>query len=129
MNFIFVSAFAAGLKESSAYDLSQTQCRLFFAKLFICSFFFTPKLLNILPTTEAGDQGWRRGENTRPPPMWPGFDAIRGLSLLLLFSLAPGERFFSRYSGLSSFLLKKSCKDNLEKQRHSEAGSWRDHQD
>ena len=129
MNFIFVSAFAAVLKKSS--DLSQAQGRLF---LFLqnCSFspfFFTPKLLNILPTTGAGDQGWRSGESTRLPPMWPGFDAICGLSLLLVFSLAPGERFFSGYSGLCSFLPKKSCKDNLDKQRHSEAGSWRDRQD
>ena len=101
MNFILVSAFAAGLKKFSAYDLSQAQGRLFFAKLFICSLFFTPKLLNILPTTGAGDQGWRSDERTRLLPMWPGFDAICGLSLLLVFSLAPGERFFSGYSALS----------------------------
>ena len=128
MNFIFVSAFAAVLKKSS--DLSQAQGRLFFfCKIVHFLLFFTPKLLNILPTTGGGDQGWRSGESTRLPPMWPGFDAICGLSLLLVFSLAPGERFFSGYSGLCSFLPKKSCKDNLDKQRHSEAGSWRDRQD
>ena len=130
MNFILVSAFAAVLKKSSAYDLSQAQGRLFFfCKIVHLLLFFTPKLLNILPTTGAGDQGWRSAEITRLPPMWPGFDAICGLSLLLVFSLAPGERFFSGYSGLCSFLPKKSCKDNLDKQRHSEAGSWRDRQD
>ena len=126
MNFILVSAFAAVLKKSSAYDLSQAQGRFFF--FFFCKIVhlllvFIPKLLNILPTTGAGDQGWRSAEITRLPPMWPGFDAICGLSLLLVFSLAPGERFFSGYSGLCSFLPKKSCKDNLDKQRHSEAGS------
>ena len=41
MNFMLVSAFAAGLKKFSAYDLSQAQGRLLFAKLFICSLFFT----------------------------------------------------------------------------------------
>ena len=39
-------------------------------------------------------QGPRSGEITRLPPMWgglenPGVDAIRGLSLLLVISLAP----------------------------------------
>ena len=118
MNFILVSAFAAVLKKSSAYDLSQAQGRFFFfffGKIVHLLLFFTPKLLNILPTTGAGDQGWRSGESTRLLPMWPGFDAICG--------------FFSGYSGLCSFLPKKSCKDNLDKQRHNEAGSWRDRQD
>ena len=40
------------------------------------------------------EQGWRSGESTRLPPSWPGFeswrDAICGLSLLLVLSLAPG---------------------------------------
>ena len=41
-----------------------------------------------------GKQGPRSGEITRLPPMWgglenPGVDTIRGLSLLLVISLAP----------------------------------------
>ena len=35
-----------------------------------------------------GEQGWRSGESTRLPPN-PGIDAICGLSLLLVLSLAP----------------------------------------
>ena len=29
----------------------------------------------LLKTTVAGVQGWRSGESTRLPPMWPGFDS------------------------------------------------------
>ena len=40
-----------------------------------------------------GEQGWRSGESTRLPPMWPGFDSrtnvICGLSLLLVLYSAP----------------------------------------
>ena len=69
----------------------------FFCKIVHLLLFFTPKLLNILPTTGAGDQGWRSGESTRLPPMWPGFDAISGLSLLLVINwfspLLPAKGF------------------------------------
>ena len=34
-------------------------------------------------------KGWRSGESARLPPMWPGFNAICGLSLLLVLSFAP----------------------------------------
>ena len=48
-----------------------------------------------------GEQGWRSGESTRFPPMWPGFDSrpsvICGLSLLLV--LVPAPRVFSGFSG------------------------------
>ena len=41
----------------------------------------------------SGEQGWRSGESTRLPPLWPGFKSRRrticGLSLLLVLSLAP----------------------------------------
>ena len=42
-----------------------------------------------------GEQGWRSGESARLPPMWPrpvsnpGVDAMCGLSLLLVLSIAP----------------------------------------
>ena len=49
-----------------------------------------------------GEQGWRSGESTRVPSMWPGFDSglgvICGLSLLF-GSLLCSERFLSGYSG------------------------------
>ena len=39
------------------------------------------------------EQGWRSGESTRLPLVWPGFnsgvDAICGLSLLLVLFVAP----------------------------------------
>ena len=40
-----------------------------------------------------GVQGWRSGESTRLPPMWPGFDSQtrrHGLSLLVLYSAPRG---------------------------------------
>ena len=41
----------------------------------------------------SGSKGWRRSESTRLLPMWPGsnpcFDAICGLSLLLVLAFAP----------------------------------------
>ena len=40
----------------------------------------------------AGEQGWRSGESTRLPPVWPEFKSWRRrhmLSLLLVLSLAP----------------------------------------
>ena len=40
-----------------------------------------------------GEQGWRRGDCTRLPPTWPGFDlglvATSGLSWLLVLYSAP----------------------------------------
>ena len=46
------------------------------------------------PTTVFKAQGWRNGESTRLPPMWPGFKSLRrrhmwALSLLLVISLDP----------------------------------------
>ena len=54
------------------------------------------------------EQGWRTGENTRLPPMWPGFDSWTWRHMWVEFltanenqlgSCACSERFFSRYSG------------------------------
>ena len=51
-----------------------------------------------------GWQGWRSGESTRLPPMWPGSipgtGVICGLSLLLVLALAP--RVFLRVLRFSS---------------------------
>ena len=46
-------------------------------------------------------QGWRSGESTRLPPIWPGFDSpIRRLMWAeFVGSLSCSERFFSGYSG------------------------------
>ena len=56
---------------------------IFFAIGLVCFFFFRGR-----------EQGWRSGESTRLPPMWPaGFKSRRRrhmwLSLLLVLSLAP----------------------------------------
>ena len=46
-------------------------------------------------------QGWRSGESTRLPPMWPGFDyqTRRHMWVEFVGSLLCIERFFSGYSG------------------------------
>ena len=49
-----------------------------------------------------GEQGWRSGESTRLPPMWPGFDSRSRRLMWVVFvvgSLLCSERFFSGYSG------------------------------
>ena len=49
-----------------------------------------------------GEQGWRSGESTRLPPMWPGFDSRTRRHMWVEFvagSLLCSERFFSGYSG------------------------------
>ena len=54
--------------------------------------------------THGGVQGWRSGESTRLPPMWPGFDSRLGviceLSLLVLYW--QHREVFSGYSGFPS---------------------------
>ena len=32
-------------------------------------------LLHLVSFPDDGEQGWRSGESTRLPPMWPGFDS------------------------------------------------------
>ena len=52
----------------------------------------------------SGGQGWRNGESTRLPPMWPGFKSRRRRHMWVEFvvgSLPCAERFFSGYSGFS----------------------------
>ena len=59
-------------------------------------FFFFRKLAILL-----GEQGWRGGESTRLPPVWPGFDSRTQRLMLVEFvvgSRPSSERFFSGYS-------------------------------
>ena len=48
-----------------------------------------------------GVEGWRSGESTRLPPMWPGFvsQTRRHMWVEFVGSLLCTERFFSGYSG------------------------------
>ena len=53
-------------------------------------------------TGALGEEGWRSGESTRLPPMWPGFESRRRRHVWVEFvvgSLPCSERFFSGYSG------------------------------
>ena len=61
----------------------------------------------------GGEQGWRSGESTRLPPMWPGFDSRTRRHMWVEFvvgSLLCSERFFSGYSGFPL-----SAKTNISK--------------
>ena len=56
--------------------------------------------------TQYGEQGWRSGESTRLPPVWPGFKSRRRRHMWVEFvvgSLLCSERFFSGYSGFPLF--------------------------
>ena len=58
-----------------------------------------PIKVNQLPSWE---HGWRNGESTHLPPMWPGFISRRRRHIWVEFvvgSLPCSERFFSGYSG------------------------------
>ena len=62
---------------------------------------------------KSGKQGWRSGESTRLPPMWPGFKSRRRRHMWVEFvvgSLPCSERFFSGYSGFPL-----SSKTNISK--------------
>ena len=60
---------------------------------------------------QRGEQGYRSGENTRLPPMWPGLASqVSGLSLSVVGTLRCSERFFSGYSGFPL-----SSKTNISK--------------
>ena len=51
-----------------------------------------------------GEQGWRSGESTRLPPMWPRFDSPTRRHMWVEFVVGSrpcSERFFSGYSGFS----------------------------
>ena len=48
-------------------------------------------------------QGWRSGESTRLPPMWPGFDSQTRRHMWVEFvgSLRSSERFYTSFSHLT----------------------------
>ena len=98
--------------------LSTPKCQLdwYFKFLFLTRFYFdihytTPYPKRAKKTTrfwliyrliKLGEQGWRSGESTRVPPMWPGFKSRRRRHMWVEFvvgSLPCSERFFSGYSG------------------------------
>ena len=41
----------------------------------------------------CGEQGWRSGENTRLPPMWPGFESWRRRHMWVEFVVGSLLRF------------------------------------
>ena len=72
---------------------------------------FSMKTLSVLAWKEGlnrhrnvcvlGEQGWRSGESTRLPPMWPGFKSRRRRHMwveIVVGSLPCSERFFIGYS-------------------------------
>ena len=71
-----------------------------------------------------GSKGWRSGESTRLPPMWPGIKSRRRHHMWVEFvvgSLLCSERFFSGFSGFPI-----SSKTNISKfQFHQESGRRR----
>ena len=61
----------------------------------------------------TGERGWRSGESTHFPPMWPGFDSWTRPHMWVEFvvgSLLYSKRFFSGYSGFPL-----SAKTNISK--------------
>ena len=55
------------------------------------------------------EQGWRSGEGTRLPPMWPGFDSRSRCHVWVEFVVGSrpcSERFFSGYSGFPLSIFK-----------------------
>ena len=82
-------------------------------------FFTVSKTPLILCFICFGDQGWRSGESTRLPPMWPGFDsrsrchrwvefvvdsllALRGFLRVLRYSYLHKNQHFRIPSGIST---------------------------
>ena len=69
--------------------------------------------MKIVRVWMVGEQGWRSGESTRLPPVWPGFDSRTRRHMWVEFvvgSLLCSERFFSGYSGFPL-----SAKTNISK--------------
>ena len=69
--------------------------------------------LNAAVVSRHGEQGWRSGEKTRLPPMWPEFNSRTRRHMWVEFvagSLLCSERFFSGYSGFPL-----SAKTNISK--------------
>ena len=75
--------------------------------------FFLPESVERFIQLYFGEQGWRSGERTRLPPMWPGFESRTRRHMWVEFvvgSLLCSERFFSGYSGFPL-----SAKTNISK--------------
>ena len=67
-----------------------------------------------------GEQGWRSGESTCLPPMWPRFEFWRRRHRWFEFvagSLPCCERFFSGYSGFSLSLKTNTFKFQFDLER------------
>ena len=67
-----------------------------------------------------GEQGWRSGESSRLPPMWPGFKSLRRRHMWVEFvvgSLPCCERFFSGYSGCPLSLKTNTFKFQFDLER------------
>ena len=67
-----------------------------------------------------GEQGWRSGESSRLPPMWPGFKSLRRRHMWVEFvvgSLPCCERFFSGYSGFPLSLKTNTFKFQFDLER------------
>ena len=67
-------------------------------------------------------KGWRSGESTRLPPMWPArvrihVDAKYGLSLSLVLSLAPRSIFLRVQGGFPLSLKTSSFKVQFDLER------------
>ena len=63
--------------------------------------------------TQYGEQGWRSGESTHLPPVWPGFHSRHRCRMWVKFvvgSFPCSKRFFSSYSGFPL-----SSKTNISK--------------
>ena len=57
-----------------------------------------PSTLTTQGMIGCGEQGWRSGESTRLPPMWPGFDSRTRRHMWVEFVVGSrpcSERFFS----------------------------------
>ena len=64
-----------------------------------------------------GKEGWRSGESTRPPPMWPGFESWRRCHMWVEFvvgSVPCSERFFCVYSSFPLSLKTNTFKFQLD---------------
>ena len=75
---------------------------------------------SLLKKLNLGEQGWRSGESTRLPPVWPGFNSRRRRHMWVEFvvvSLPCSERFFSGYSGFPLSLKTNTFKFQFDLER------------
>ena len=75
---------------------------------------------SLLKKLNLGEQGWRSGESTRLPPVWPGFESWCRRHMWVEFvvgSLLCSERFFSGYSGFPLSLKTNTFKFQFDLER------------